>query len=40
MAKHTEKCTECGTRYNSLDNPDCPYCHFSIETKRRVVEDS
>jgi ribosomal protein L37E len=28
MPGHTEKCAECGTRYNAMANNDCPYCEF------------
>ena len=31
MSKHGETCTDCGTRYNSMDNEDCPYCNFAGE---------
>lgn len=27
MDRHT-KCGECKTRYNAIDNDDCPYCTF------------
>jgi len=27
MDRHTE-CADCRTRYNAIDNDDCPYCDF------------